>query len=544
MERFAGRVALVTGGGSGIGRATVHRLVDEGATVVAADLSADGLELTARARPGPMRSRRSSATSATRRSARARWPPRSSTAGSTPSSTSPASCGSSTATRSPSTAGDRILAVNLTGTFLACQAALPALLDGGGAIVNVASTAALAGHPWAAAYSASKGGVLALTSTLAIEYAKQGLRVNAVCPGSIDTPITGDFELPEGVDGRLIHRIMSPVGMADPNCGGGRHRLPRLATTPPTSTATTSGSTAAPTRERRAARVLLLWHLLRARGSRPPGQDRRRARVEHLTVSDHLINPVATRSTYPYTQDGSRRWEMCTPWPDPWVTIGAWPPSPSGCASSPTSTCSPAHAGSRGQAGRHGRRAVREPGRPRHRHGLDGGGVRRHGQPFGRRGKRADEMLEVLRKLWTGGWVEHHGEHFDFRRRDEPAPTAPVPVLRRGACRRPRSDGRPATTAGSATSTPPRSWPASGGASRRYREEYGRTDVPFAVFGSCSDACDLDGYRRLARRRRHPPADAAVVLLRRSRRRPAGQARRHPALRRRRHRQVVTPARR
>jgi NAD(P)-dependent dehydrogenase (short-subunit alcohol dehydrogenase family) len=110
----------------------------------------------------------------------------------------------------------RILDVNLTGTFFVCQAAIPALLGTKGAIVNVASTAALAAHPWAAAYSASKGGVLALTRTLAIEYAKQGLRVNAVCPGSIDTPITGAFALPEGADPKLLHRIMSPVGMGPP----------------------------------------------------------------------------------------------------------------------------------------------------------------------------------------------------------------------------------------------------------------------------------------------------------------------------------------
>ena len=109
----------------------------------------------------------------------------------------------------------QILDVNLTGTFLMCQAAIPALLEQRGAIVNVSSTAALAAHPWAAAYSASKGGVLALTRTLAIEYAKQGLRANAVCPGSIDTPITDAFHLPEGADGKLVYRIMSPTGMGD-----------------------------------------------------------------------------------------------------------------------------------------------------------------------------------------------------------------------------------------------------------------------------------------------------------------------------------------
>src|SRR5205807_7253369 len=104
---------------------------------------------------------------------------------------------------------DQVLAVNLTGTFLCCRAAIPALLDSGGNIVNVSSTAALAGHPWAAAYSASKGGVLALTRTIAVEYAQQGLRCNAVCPGSIDTPITQDFVFPAGVNTKLVRRLMA-----------------------------------------------------------------------------------------------------------------------------------------------------------------------------------------------------------------------------------------------------------------------------------------------------------------------------------------------
>jgi NAD(P)-dependent dehydrogenase (short-subunit alcohol dehydrogenase family) len=113
-------------------------------------------------------------------------------------------------------AWEKVLAVNLTGTFRFCRAAIPSLLGGGGAIVNVASTSSQFGHPWAAAYASSKGGVLALTKTLAVEYAKQGLRVNAVCPGSIETPITGQFHLPDGADAKLLHRIMSPTGMAAP----------------------------------------------------------------------------------------------------------------------------------------------------------------------------------------------------------------------------------------------------------------------------------------------------------------------------------------
>jgi NAD(P)-dependent dehydrogenase (short-subunit alcohol dehydrogenase family) len=208
-------VALVTGGASGIGRATVHRLVEEGATVVAADIAEEGLAATAKDAARP------EAVSAFAGDVR-----------------DPA-FGPAAVERAIEHGGldlvvnaagilrfehshevsleswQRILDVNLTGTFLVCQAAIPALLDRRGAIVNVASTAALAAHPWAAAYSASKGGVLALTRTLAIEYAKHGLRANAVCPGSIDTPITDAFELPEGADGKLVYRIMSPVGMGD-----------------------------------------------------------------------------------------------------------------------------------------------------------------------------------------------------------------------------------------------------------------------------------------------------------------------------------------
>jgi meso-butanediol dehydrogenase/(S,S)-butanediol dehydrogenase/diacetyl reductase len=94
-----------------------------------------------------------------------------------------------------------------------CQAALPHLLATRGNIVNMSSTAALAGHPWTAAYSASKGGVLALTYTLAIEYSGQGLRANAVCPGSVQTPIHSVFRLPAGADRKLLYRIMPPDGV-------------------------------------------------------------------------------------------------------------------------------------------------------------------------------------------------------------------------------------------------------------------------------------------------------------------------------------------
>ena len=112
---------------------------------------------------------------------------------------------------------NQVLAVNLTGTFLTCREALPQLvLGGGGAIVNTASSAALGGHPWMAAYAASKGGIISFTKTLAIEYAKQGIRANVVLPGAIITPIHGQFRMPKGADGALIQRIIPVVPYAEP----------------------------------------------------------------------------------------------------------------------------------------------------------------------------------------------------------------------------------------------------------------------------------------------------------------------------------------
>jgi NAD(P)-dependent dehydrogenase (short-subunit alcohol dehydrogenase family) len=210
-------VALVTGAGSGIGRATVHRLVEEGATVVAVDLSQDGLEVTQKEAAQPERIALVAADVADPDTAPVAVAAAKDFGGRLDLLVNGAGILRFEHTHEATLAGwEQILRVNLTGTFLFCQAAIPALLEQRGAIVNIASTSSQFGHPWAAAYASSKGGVLALTKTLAVEYAKQGLRVNSVSPGSIETPITGAFHLPEGADGKLLHRIMSPTGMAKP----------------------------------------------------------------------------------------------------------------------------------------------------------------------------------------------------------------------------------------------------------------------------------------------------------------------------------------
>ena len=112
---------------------------------------------------------------------------------------------------------DKIIAVNLTGTFLMCRAVLPGMIEHGGAIVNTVSTAGIIGQPYSAAYCASKGGVKLLTKALAVEYMARGVRVNGVAPGGVDTPIIHNFGPPEDADWKLIQRLMTPIGFAYPH---------------------------------------------------------------------------------------------------------------------------------------------------------------------------------------------------------------------------------------------------------------------------------------------------------------------------------------
>jgi probable F420-dependent oxidoreductase len=218
-----------------------------------------------------------------------------------------------------------------------------------------------------------------------------------------------------------------------------------------------------------------------------------------LSVSDHLINPVATRSTYPYTKDGTRRWEMGTPWPDPWVTVGHLAAVTTRLRFLTTVYILPARTPVH-VAKQVGTAAVLSGNRVDL--GIGMGWMEEEfdamGTPFAKRGKRADEMLEVMRKLWTGEVVEHHGEHFDVPPLEMlPAPTAPVPVMVGGVSeaalrRAARNDGWVSDLHTIEELAEIRQQ------IERYREEYARTDVPFAMYGAAKDAWDLDGYRRLA----------------------------------------------
>lgn len=105
---------------------------------------------------------------------------------------------------------DRHLAVNLTGPMLVTQAALPHLRESTGNIVTVASISGIQGQPWNSAYCASKGGLLLLMKSLAVELAADGIRVNCVCPGGVDTPLSANAgaTMPTDVDVKMFDRMM------------------------------------------------------------------------------------------------------------------------------------------------------------------------------------------------------------------------------------------------------------------------------------------------------------------------------------------------
>jgi meso-butanediol dehydrogenase / (S,S)-butanediol dehydrogenase / diacetyl reductase len=123
-----------------------------------------------------------------------------------------------TAPETPLDVWEEVFAVNARGTFLCCKHAIPAMIArGGGSIVNIASVAAIVGLKNRAAYCASKGAVVSLTRALAVDHVGDGIRVNAVCPGTIDTPWVRRLveEAGESLDALTARQPLGRLGTAD-----------------------------------------------------------------------------------------------------------------------------------------------------------------------------------------------------------------------------------------------------------------------------------------------------------------------------------------
>ena len=214
MRRFEDKVVLVTGGASGIGKATALRYAKEGGKVAVGDRNVEGANVVAeqiRAEGGEAygfgvdvsqpESARAAVAGVVEHYGKLNVLANIAGVG-----------GFAHTTEETLDHWNTLIAVNLTGSFLMAQASLPHILASRGNIVLCGSTAGIKSHPYAAAYCASKGGVVMLTSALAVEYAAKKIRVNCVCPGGVETGIIAQFAPPPGADMSQIMRIAPIMG--------------------------------------------------------------------------------------------------------------------------------------------------------------------------------------------------------------------------------------------------------------------------------------------------------------------------------------------
>jgi NAD(P)-dependent dehydrogenase (short-subunit alcohol dehydrogenase family) len=219
--RLAERTALITGAGSGIGRETALLFAREGANVVVADRDGEGARTTVqaivdaggRAHAVIVDVAQAAAVAAAVAEAERTYGALHvlfNNAGIFPDE-------DGLPVETPETVWERVIDVNLKGVFLGCKFGIPALLRaGGGSIINTASFVAVVGAATAQiAYTASKGGVLAMTREIAVAYAKQGIRANALCPGPVDTPLLQQLLAdPAARARRLVHVPMGRLAQA------------------------------------------------------------------------------------------------------------------------------------------------------------------------------------------------------------------------------------------------------------------------------------------------------------------------------------------
>jgi len=208
-QRFSGKSVIVTGAASGMGRASAVRFGREGASVWCADLNGEGAEETARVineAGGKARHSRFDVTDV--QQCRELVAATVEAFGGLDILGNIAGLGGTTAV--PDETEDHwnlVMNVNINGPFFLSQAALPHLLESKGNIVNISSTAGLIGQAYMSSYCASKHALIGLTKTMALEFGRKGLRVNAICPGGTNTAFLGGFNLPEGAESDLLMRV-------------------------------------------------------------------------------------------------------------------------------------------------------------------------------------------------------------------------------------------------------------------------------------------------------------------------------------------------
>ena len=225
-DRFTGRAAVITGAASGIGRAVTLRLASEGADVLALDINEDGLADTAKAAQasgpaGNVVTHRCDVTSVAECkgaveaavSAFGRLDILGNVAG---------IARGEHFVEVTEAAYRQMMGVNVDGCFFMAQAAVPHLLEsansgGGGVIVNIASNAGLMGQAYTVAYCMTKGAVVQMTRSLALEFAKTPLRVVAIAPGGVDTGLVQGYQMPADVDWDLVMRYTGARPMAQPD---------------------------------------------------------------------------------------------------------------------------------------------------------------------------------------------------------------------------------------------------------------------------------------------------------------------------------------
>ena len=201
MERLEGKRAVITGAGAGIGRAIALRLAGEGARVALADVDGGAAEKVASEIAGETMARRTDVTRADEVEALVSsvvegW-------GGLDVMVNNAGVGvAATAVATTEEDYDRVMDVCVRGTLLGMKYAIPAIRDsGGGSVINMSSVAALVGITDRAVYSAAKGAILSLTRAAAIDHVEEGVRVNCIAPGTVDTPwvsrITSGYDDPD-----------------------------------------------------------------------------------------------------------------------------------------------------------------------------------------------------------------------------------------------------------------------------------------------------------------------------------------------------------